>query len=167
MEKTYHFLVLLFRTVLAIVARSANDFLSKFYGESEKSLQNLFDKAREASPSIIFFDEIDALCPVRSSKQNQVHASLVTTILALMDGLENTKANPVFILGATNRLDSIDPALRRPGRFDRELCVPLPNQAARFEILKVHTKSWPQDSRPTETFLLSVAARFFSLFGFN
>lgn len=75
-------------------------------------------------PSIIFFDEIDGLAPVRSSKQDQIHASIVSTLLALMDGLDNR--GEVIVIGATNRIDAIDPALRRPGRFDRELFFPLP-----------------------------------------
>jgi SpoVK/Ycf46/Vps4 family AAA+-type ATPase len=75
-------------------------------------------------PSIIFFDELDGLAPVRSCKQDQIHASIVSTLLALMDGLKNR--GEVLLIGATNRIDAIDPALRRPGRFDRELFFPLP-----------------------------------------
>lgn len=77
-------------------------------------------------PSIIFFDEIDGLAPVRSSRQDQIHSSIVSTLLALMDGLDSR--GEVVVIGATNRLDSIDPALRRPGRFDREFLFPLPSQ---------------------------------------
>lgn len=77
-------------------------------------------------PSIIFFDELDGLAPVRSSRQDQVHASIVSTLLALMDGLDDR--GEVIVIGATNRIDSIDPALRRPGRFDRELFFPLPSR---------------------------------------
>lgn len=77
-------------------------------------------------PSIIFFDELDGLAPVRSSRQDQVHASIVSTLLALMDGLDDR--GEVIVIGATNRIDSIDPALRRPGRFDRELFFPLPSK---------------------------------------
>ena len=76
-------------------------------------------------PSIIFFDEIDGLCPVRSSRQDQIHSSIVSTILALMDGLDSR--GEIVVIGATNRIDSIDPALRRPGRFDREFLFPLPS----------------------------------------
>jgi SpoVK/Ycf46/Vps4 family AAA+-type ATPase len=76
-------------------------------------------------PSIIFFDEIDGLAPVRSSRQDQIHSSIVSTLLALMDGLDNR--GEIVIIGATNRIDSIDPALRRPGRFDREFAFPLPS----------------------------------------
>lgn len=78
-------------------------------------------------PSIIFFDELDGLAPVRSSRQDQVHASIVSTLLALMDGLNDR--GDVIVIGATNRIDAIDPALRRPGRFDRELFFPLPSKS--------------------------------------
>ena len=76
-------------------------------------------------PSIIFFDEIDGLAPVRSSKQDQIHSSIVSTLLALMDGLDNR--GEIVVIGATNRIDAIDPAFRRPGRFDREFFFPLPS----------------------------------------
>jgi len=91
-------------------------------------------------PSIIFFDEIDGLAPVRSTRQDQIHSSIVSTLLALMDGLDSR--GEVIIIGATNRLDAIDPALRRPGRFDREFHFPLPSLAARKEILGIHLRSW-------------------------
>ena len=77
-------------------------------------------------PSIIFFDEIDGLAPVRSSRQDQIHSSIVSTLLALMDGLDSR--GEIVVIGATNRVDAIDPALRRPGRFDREFSFPLPSQ---------------------------------------
>ena len=80
-------------------------------------------------PSIIFFDEIDGLAPVRSSRQDQIHSSIVSTLLALMDGLDNR--GEIVIIGATNRIDAIDPALRRPGRFDREFIFPLPSREVR------------------------------------
>ena len=82
-------------------------------------------QAYQMRPSVIFFDEIDGLAPVRSSKQDQIHSSLVSTLLALMDGLDNR--GEIVVIGATNRIDSIDPALRRPGRFDREFLFPLPS----------------------------------------
>lgn len=91
-------------------------------------------------PSIIFFDEIDGLAPVRSSRQDQIHSSIVSTLLALMDGLDNR--GEIVVIGATNRLDSIDPALRRPGRFDREFLFNLPDQRARKHILQIHTRDW-------------------------
>lgn len=95
---------------------------------------NIFQAAQK-QPSIIFFDEIDGLAPIRSSRQDQVHASVVATLLALMDGLD--KLQGVVVIGATNRVDAIDPALRRPGRFDRELYFPLPTYKSRLEILEV------------------------------
>lgn len=110
--------------------RKGADLLSKWIGESEKQLRVLFEQAAEKKPSIIFFDELDGLAPVRSGRQDQVHASIVSTLLALMDGLTNR--GEIIVIGATNRIDAIDPALRRPGRFDRELFFPLPAQKVSF-----------------------------------
>ncbi|GAV28541.1 hypothetical protein PMKS-002012 [Pichia membranifaciens] len=120
--------------------RKGADCLSKWVGEAERHLRLLFEEAKQHQPSIIFFDEIDGLAPVRSSKQEQIHASIVSTLLALMDGMDNR--GQVIIIGATNRPDSIDPALRRPGRFDREFYFPLPDLKAREEILKIHMRKW-------------------------
>jgi SpoVK/Ycf46/Vps4 family AAA+-type ATPase len=120
--------------------RKGADVLSKWVGESERQLRMLFEEARRHQPSIIFFDEIDGLAPVRSSRSDQIHNSIVSTLLALMDGLD--PRGQVVIIGATNRVDALDGALRRPGRFDRELLFPLPGQQARSEILKIHTKKW-------------------------
>ncbi|KAF9894219.1 hypothetical protein FE257_007721 [Aspergillus nanangensis] len=120
--------------------RKGADALSKWVGEAERQLRLLFDEARKTQPSIIFFDEIDGLAPVRSSKQEQIHASIVSTLLALMDGMDGR--GQVIVIGATNRPDSIDPALRRPGRFDREFYFPLPNTEGRRAILDIHTKGW-------------------------
>ena len=92
--------------------RKGADCLSKWVGEAEKQLRLLFDQARAYQPSVIFFDEIDGLTPVRSSKQDQIHSSIVSTLLALMDGLDSR--GQVIVIGATNRVDAIDPALRRP-----------------------------------------------------
>lgn len=89
------------------------------------SLHNVL-QAYQMRPSIIFFDEIDGLAPVRSSRQDQIHSSIVSTLLALMDGLDNR--GEIIVIGATNRIDSIDPALRRPGRFDREFMFSLPSK---------------------------------------
>lgn len=94
-----------------------------------------FPQAQQTKPCIIFFDEVDGLAPVRSSRQDFVHASVVSTLLALMDGLDNN--SEIIVIGATNRIDAIDPALRRPGRFDKELYFPLPCYNARKEILSV------------------------------
>ena len=120
--------------------RKGADCLSKWVGEAERQLRLLFEEAKNQQPSIIFFDEIDGLAPVRSSKQEQIHASIVSTLLALMDGMDNR--GQVIVIGATNRPDSIDPALRRPGRFDREFYFPLPDINSRKDILKIHTRKW-------------------------
>ncbi|XP_019748628.1 ATPase family AAA domain-containing protein 2 isoform X2 [Hippocampus comes] len=120
--------------------RKGADCLSKWVGDSERQLRLLFDQAYQMRPSIIFFDEIDGLAPVRSSRQDQIHSSIVSTLLALMDGLDGREE--IVVIGATNRLDSIDPALRRPGRFDREFLFGLPDREARRDILKIHTRLW-------------------------
>ena len=120
--------------------RKGADCLSKWVGEGERQLRLLFEQARRFEPSIIFFDEIDGLAPVRSVKQDQIHASIVSTLLALMDGLD--PRGQVVVIGATNRPDAIDSALRRPGRFDRELVFRLPNAPARMAILDIHTEKW-------------------------
>lgn len=120
--------------------RKGADVLSKWVGEAERQLKLLFEEAQKNQPSIIFFDEIDGLAPVRSSKQEQIHNSIVSTLLALMDGLDSR--GQVVLIGATNRIDAIDGALRRPGRFDREFYFPLPGYEARAEILDIHTRKW-------------------------
>lgn len=131
--------------------RKGADALSKWVGEAERQLRQLFEEARKTQPSIIFFDEIDGLAPVRSSKQEQIHASIVSTLLALMDGMDGR--GQVIVIGATNRPDNIDPALRRPGRFDREFYFPLPDVEGRKSILDIHTKDWGL----SEEFKLSLA----------
>ena len=123
--------------------RKGADALSKWVGEAERQLRLLFEEARKTQPSIIFFDEIDGLAPVRSSKQEQIHASIVSTLLALMDGMDGR--GQVIVIGATNRPDNIDPALRRPGRFDREFYFPLPDVEARKAIINIHTRDWGID----------------------
>ncbi|KAM6994457.1 ATPase family AAA domain-containing protein 2 [Tautogolabrus adspersus] len=133
--------------------RKGADCLSKWVGESERQLRLLFDQAYQMRPSIIFFDEIDGLAPVRSSRQDQIHSSIVSTLLALMDGLDGR--GEVVVIGATNRLDSIDPALRRPGRFDREFLFGLPDREARKDILKIHTRQWTPP--PSDIFLEELA----------
>lgn len=126
--------------------RKGADCLSKWVGEAERQLRLLFEEAKNQQPSIIFFDEIDGLAPVRSSKQEQIHASIVSTILALMDGMDNR--GQVIVIGATNRPDSVDPALRRPGRFDREFYFPLPDKEARKAIIGIHTNKWSPPLEP-------------------
>lgn len=133
--------------------RKGADCLSKWVGEAERHLRLLFEEAKQQQPSIIFFDEIDGLAPVRSSKQEQIHASIVSTLLALMDGMDNR--GQVIIIGATNRPDSIDPALRRPGRFDREFYFPLPNLKSREEILNIHMNKW--DNKLDDSFIKELA----------
>ncbi|XP_074941848.1 ATPase family AAA domain-containing protein 2 isoform X2 [Phalacrocorax aristotelis] len=140
---------------IAFFMRKGADCLSKWVGESERQLRLLFDQAYQMRPSIIFFDEIDGLAPVRSSKQDQIHSSIVSTLLALLDGLDSR--GEIVVIGATNRLDSIDPALRRPGRFDREFLFSLPDKEARKEILKIHTRDWTP--KPSATFLEELAEK--------
>jgi SpoVK/Ycf46/Vps4 family AAA+-type ATPase len=133
--------------------RKGADCLSKWVGEAERQLRLLFEEAKNCQPSIIFFDEIDGLAPVRSSKQEQIHASIVSTLLSLMDGMDGR--GQVVIIGATNRPDAVDPALRRPGRFDREFYFPLPNREARLSILNIHTRDW--NPPPSEEFKSELA----------
>ncbi|XP_047347305.1 ATPase family AAA domain-containing protein 2-like isoform X1 [Vespa velutina] len=140
---------------VSFISRKGSDCLSKWVGESEKKLEKIFNMAQQTKPCIIFFDEVDGLAPIRTSRQDFVHASVVSTLLALMDGLENN--SEIIVIGATNRIDAIDPALRRPGRFDRELYFPLPSYSARKDILSVHIKSWKH--KPPQKFLAYLASR--------
>ena len=114
--------------------RKGADCLSKWVGEAERHLRLLFDEARASQPSIIF-DEIDGLAPVRSSKQDQIHASIVSTLLVLMDEMDGH--GQVMVIGATNRPDAVDPALRRPGRFDREFYFGLLGVEVRERMLGI------------------------------
>ncbi|XP_004309823.1 PREDICTED: ATPase family AAA domain-containing protein At1g05910 [Fragaria vesca subsp. vesca] len=134
--------------------RKGADVLSKWVGEAERQLKLLFEEAQRNQPSIIFFDEIDGLAPVRSSKQEQIHNSIVSTLLALMDGLDSR--GQVVLIGATNRIDAIDGALRRPGRFDREFNFSLPGCEARAEILDIHSRKWKHP--PSDELKLELAA---------
>jgi len=123
------------------ITAKGSDLLSKWYGESEKRIAEVFTRARQVAPSIIFLDELDSLAPIRgtSSGEPQVTARILNQLLSEMDGLEELRA--VVILGATNRPDIIDPALLRPGRFDELILVPVPDEGARREIFRVHTKN--------------------------
>ncbi|MFH4974215.1 hypothetical protein AB6A40_000924 [Gnathostoma spinigerum] len=141
---------------IAFFMRKGAECLSKWVGESEQQLKKLFEQAYSMRPAIIFFDEIDGLAPARSSKNNQAYSSVVSTLLALMDGLDNR--GEVVVIGATNRLDSLDPALRRPGRFDREFRFGLPDAEARRSILKISTSSW-KASRPSEDDIAWLASK--------
>jgi len=117
------------------------EIMSKFYGESEARLREIFQKAQESAPSIIFIDEIDAIAPKREEVTGEVERRVVAQLLALMDGLES-RGN-VIVIGATNRVNALDPALRRPGRFDREIEIGIPDKNGRYEILQIHTRGMP------------------------
>jgi len=106
-----------------------------------KRIREIFRKARQASPTVVFIDEIDAIAPVRGSDVNRVTDRLINQLLTEMDGLEENSG--VVVIAATNRPDILDPALLRPGRFDRLILVPAPDEKARYEILKVHTRRMP------------------------
>jgi len=117
------------------------ELMSKFYGESEKNLRDKFEEAEKAAPSIIFIDEIDAIAPKREESYGEVERRVVSQLLTLMDGLQSR--GKVVVIGATNRPNALDPALRRPGRFDRELSINVPDKKGRLAILKIHTRSMP------------------------
>lgn len=117
------------------------EIMNKYYGETEARLRDIFKEARESSPSIIFIDEIDAIAPKREEAFGDVEKRVVAQLLALMDGMSDR--GQVIVLGATNRPESLDPALRRPGRFDREIEIGVPNAEGRLEILQIHTRGMP------------------------
>ncbi|MEB3756550.1 MAG: CDC48 family AAA ATPase [Desulfurococcales archaeon] len=123
------------------IAINGPEIMSKFYGESEQRLREIFEEARKNAPSIIFIDEIDAIAPKRDEVVGEVERRVVAQLLALMDGL-GSRGN-VIVIAATNRPNAVDPALRRPGRFDREIEVPLPDKTGRLEILQIHTRHMP------------------------
>ena len=116
---------------------------SKWYGQSEENLRKIFEEAEKNSPSIIFIDEIDAIAPKREEVTGEVERRVVSQLLTLMDGLK--KRGKVVVIAATNRPNAVDPALRRGGRFDREIELPVPDRNGRLEILKIHTRSMPLD----------------------
>jgi transitional endoplasmic reticulum ATPase len=117
------------------------EIMSKFHGQSEENLRDVFEKARQNAPAILFIDEIDSIAPKRDDVSGEVERRVVAQLLSLMDGLE--ERGRVVVLAATNRPDSIDPALRRPGRFDREIEIGVPDKDARLSILHVHTRGMP------------------------
>ena len=123
------------------IAINGPEIMSKFYGESEQRLREIFEEAKEHAPAIIFIDEIDAIAPKREEVTGEVEKRVVAQLLALMDGLE--ARGDVIVIGATNRPNALDPALRRPGRFDREIEVGVPDTKGRYEILLVHTRNMP------------------------
>ncbi|MDE1863180.1 MAG: CDC48 family AAA ATPase [Thaumarchaeota archaeon] len=122
---------------------SGPEIMGKYYGESEERLRELFKQAEESSPSIIFIDEIDSIAPKREEVTGEVEKRIVSQLLTLMDGMESR--GKVVVIAATNRPDSLDPALRRPGRFDREMEIGIPDEAGRKEILDIHTRGMPLD----------------------
>ncbi|MFC7325643.1 CDC48 family AAA ATPase [Halorubrum rutilum] len=117
------------------------EIISKYYGESEQQLREIFEDAKEESPSIIFIDELDSIAPKREDVTGEVERRVVAQLLTMMDGLETR--GQVVVIGATNRVDSVDPALRRPGRFDREIEIGVPDETGRKEILQIHTRGMP------------------------
>jgi transitional endoplasmic reticulum ATPase len=120
---------------------SGPEIMSKYYGESEEKLRQLFKTAEEQAPSIVLIDEIDSIAPKREEVTGEVERRVVAQLLALMDGMETR--GKVVVIGATNRPDSLDPALRRPGRFDREIEIGVPNRQSRLEVLQIHTRGMP------------------------
>ena len=123
------------------ISISGPEIMSKFYGESEERLRQIFKEAEENAPSIIFIDEIDAIAPKREEVTGEVERRVVAQLLALMDGLK--ERGQVIVIGATNRPEALDPALRRPGRFDREIAIGVPDKRGRKEILQIHTRNMP------------------------
>ena len=117
------------------------EIMSKFYGESEERLRNVFQEAQKNAPSIIFIDELDSIAPKREEVSGEVERRIVAQLLSLMDGLK--ARGKVVVIGATNRINAIDPALRRPGRFDREIELGVPDRDGRFDILEIHTRGMP------------------------
>ena len=117
------------------------EIISKYYGESEKQLREIFDDAANNAPAIVFVDEIDSICPKREDVSGEVERRVVAQMLTLMDGMQGR--DNVIVIGATNRRDAMDPALRRPGRFDREIEIGVPDREGRKEILDVHTRQMP------------------------
>lgn len=124
---------------------SGPEIIGKFYGESEERLRDIFKQAEENAPSIIFIDEIDSIAPKREEVTGEVEKRIVSQLLTLMDGMKSR--GKVVVIAATNRPDSIDPALRRPGRFDREIEIGIPDQQGRREILNIHTRGMPIEEK--------------------
>ena len=123
------------------IAINGPEIMSKYYGESEQRLREIFEEARKNAPAIIFIDEIDSIAPKREEVIGEVEKRVVAQLLTLMDGLQ--ERGKIVVIGATNRIEAVDPALRRPGRFDREIEIPMPNKQGRLEILQIHTRNVP------------------------
>ena len=132
--------------------------MSKYHGESEERLRNVFEQAEKNAPSIIFIDEIDSIAPKREEVTGEVERRIVAQLLSVMDGM--TSRGKVVVIAATNRVDAIDPALRRPGRFDREIEIGVPNRDGRLEVLQIHTRGMPIDKDVN----LEKTGRYFSWF---
>lgn len=120
------------------------EIMSKFYGDSERNLKNIFNQAERHEPTIIFIDELDSIAPKRSEVTGEVERRVVSQLLTLLDGMKGREG--VIVIGATNRIDAIDPALRRPGRFDTEIKFKVPDKKARNEIFKIHTRGMPMEA---------------------
>lgn len=133
---------------------SGPEIFSKWYGQTEQNLRKIFEEAKKNAPSIIFIDEIDAMAPKREEVTGEVEKRAVSQLLTLMDGLN--KRGKVIVIAATNRPDSLDPALRRPGRFDREIEVGVPDKQGRKEILQIHTRKMPLDKSVDIDYLAEV-----------
>ncbi|NMG82721.1 MAG: CDC48 family AAA ATPase [Methanosarcinales archaeon] len=123
------------------IAIAGPEIMSKYYGESEHRMREIFEEASQNAPAIIFIDELDSIAPKREEVTGEVERRVVAQLLTMMDGLE--ERGEVVVIGATNRIDAIDPALRRPGRFDREIEIGVPNREERKEILQIHTRGMP------------------------
>lgn len=119
------------------------EIMSKYYGESEEKLRSIFEQAEKNAPSIIFIDEVDSIAPKRDEVSGEVERRIVAQLLSLMDGM--TSRGKVVVIAATNRVNAIDPALRRPGRFDREIEIGVPNRDGRLEVLQIHTRGMPME----------------------
>ena len=127
------------------ISLSGPEIIGKFYGESEERLREIFKQAEEGAPSIIFIDEIDSIAPKREEVTGEVEKRVVSQLLTLMDGMKSR--GKVVVIAATNRPDSLDPAIRRPGRFDREIEIGIPDEAGRKEILDIHTRGMPLNDK--------------------
>lgn len=137
------------------------ELLNKYVGESERSVRQVFSRARASAPCIIFFDEIDALCPKRGSDGNQVTERVVNALLAEMDGVDHRRS--VYVIAATNRPDIIDPAMLRAGRLEKLLYVPLPKEAEKLSILNALTRKTPLDEKvDLKTIAYSEEVKYFS-----
>ncbi len=134
------------------------EIMSKFYGESEKKIRDIFEEAEKTAPAIIFIDEIDAIAPKREDVTGEVERRVVSQLLSMMDGLKSR--GKVVVIGATNRPNALDPALRRPGRFDRELEISVPGKEGRLAILKIHTRNMPLDKKVNLDELSSITHGF-------